>query len=150
MQFNPLGKRAWKLQKLREESDPDIARQNELINDKTIIFDGCGDQARAAVPIIEYKNRNLRFQFAAPFFEDEAATQYKYFLEGYDDLWSDWSLETQKDYTNIDAGFYTFRVQAKNVYENLSQEAVFQFKVLPPWYQTWWAYLIYIFFLYCQ
>lgn len=101
-------------------------------------------------PVIAYKNRNLRFSFAAPFFEDEPATQYRCFLEGYDEHWPEWVPgETKKEYTNLDPGMYVFRVQARNVYDHSGEEAVFPFKVLPPWYKTWWAFIIYalIFFL---
>jgi signal transduction histidine kinase/DNA-binding response OmpR family regulator len=91
-------------------------------------------------PVISFKNRNLGFHFAAPFFEGESRTQYRSLLEGYDEDWSDWTSETRKEYTNLDAGIKTFRVQAKNVYGDHSPEAVFQFKVLPPWYKTWWAF----------
>jgi signal transduction histidine kinase/DNA-binding response OmpR family regulator len=93
--------------------------------------------------IIPYKDRNLRFHFAAPFFEAETQTQYQCLLEGYNDDWTAWNKESWKDYTNLDSGSYTFRVQAKNVYDTIGSEAVFQFKVLPPWYKTWWAYLLY-------
>jgi signal transduction histidine kinase len=57
--------------------------------------------------------------------------------------WSTWNKETTKYYTNLDSGLYNFRVQAKNIYENLSKEAVFQFKILLPWYRTWRAFLLY-------
>ncbi|UCH92241.1 MAG: hypothetical protein JSV88_18350, partial [Candidatus Aminicenantes bacterium] len=98
------------------------------------------------LPVIAYKDRNFRFTFAAPSFEDESFTQYRCFLEGYDERWSEWSrAETKKDYTNLDSGMYTFRVQARNVYAHLSRETVFQFKVLPPWTKTWWAFIIYVF-----
>jgi signal transduction histidine kinase/DNA-binding response OmpR family regulator len=94
--------------------------------------------------VIPYKNRNLGFEFTAPFFEAESDTQYQCFLEGYDNDWSKWTRETKKDYTNLDSGLYTFRVRSKNVYENLGEEDVFQFRILPPWYKTWWAFLIYV------
>jgi len=92
-------------------------------------------------PVLRFEDRNIRFTFAAPFFQEEAKTGYSYFLEGYDKGWSNWSSETQKDYTNLDGGSYRFRVKAKNIYGDLSREALFQFRVLPPWYRTWWAYL---------
>ncbi|MGD2086176.1 MAG: response regulator [Candidatus Aminicenantes bacterium] len=104
-----------------------------------------GDYWKDNFLVFPYKDRNLRFQFAAPFFEAETQTQYQCYLEGYDDDRTAWSRETWKDYTNLDSGSYTFRVQAKNVYETTGSEAVFQFKVLPPWYKTWWAYLLYTF-----
>ncbi len=128
---------------------PTLIRRVQLINDKTLVFDGnrlnVRKDAKPFFPTLEYIDRNLRIEFVAPFFEDESSILYQYFLEGYDDRWSGWTLETKKDYTNLDDGVYTFRVRAKNIYENLSREATFQFKVLPPWYQTWWAYLIYAF-----
>ncbi len=99
----------------------------------------------AGLPVIPYKDRNLLFQFAALFFECEAETRYRYLLEGYDKNWSEWSFKTHTDYTNLDSGTYTFRVQAKNIYGNLSREDRFKFKVLPPWYKTWWAYVGYAF-----
>jgi signal transduction histidine kinase/CheY-like chemotaxis protein/AraC-like DNA-binding protein len=36
-------------------------------------------------------------------------------------------------------------VLAKNGYGHLSREAHFQFRLLPPWYQTWWAMAVYVF-----
>ncbi len=114
------------------------------INGK-LVFDGYkpGNDRNALFPVIPFKDRNLRFHFAAPFFEAETQTQYQCNLEGYDDDWTAWSRETWKDYTNLDSGSYTFRVRAKNVYGNTGTEAVFQFKVLPPWYTTWWAFVLY-------
>ncbi|MCP4157252.1 MAG: hypothetical protein GY757_56600, partial [bacterium] len=35
-------------------------------------------------PELEYKERNLHFQFAATSFEDETRTEYRFKLEGYD------------------------------------------------------------------
>jgi signal transduction histidine kinase/DNA-binding response OmpR family regulator len=97
-------------------------------------------------PPLPYEERNLRFEFAAPFFLGESVTQYQYLLEGYDEKWSEWTNETKRDYTNLDSGTYAFQVRAKNVYGELNREAVFKFKILPPWYKTWWAFLLYAFF----
>jgi len=114
---------------------------------ETLIFDGFKNKTakldKGLFPIFEYEDRNLYFEFAAPFFEAETETQYRCLLEGYDNNWSTWSKDTKRNYTNLDSGLYTFRVRAKNVYGTLSQEAIFQFKVLPPWYLTWWAFLSY-------
>ncbi|MCP5105836.1 MAG: hypothetical protein GY950_20780, partial [bacterium] len=131
------------------DSDFKIIVRKVLVNGK-LIFDGLKNKTTGnpanqdTYPILEYKDRNLRFQFAAPFFEAEDRTLYRCRLDGYDDDWSDWTAETQKDYTNIDNGIKKFRVQAKNVYENLSNEDVFQFKIMLPWYRTWWAIISYL------
>jgi signal transduction histidine kinase/DNA-binding response OmpR family regulator len=115
-----------------------------LVNGKPV-FNGykINDGSKGFFPIIAYKDRNLRFEFASPFFQGESELQYQCFLEGYDNHWSMWTIETKKDYTNLDSGLYTFRVRSKNVYENLGGEDVFQFRILLPWYKTWWAFLIY-------
>ncbi|MCX6578732.1 MAG: hybrid sensor histidine kinase/response regulator transcription factor [Candidatus Aminicenantes bacterium] len=103
-----------------------------------------GGGANPFTRVIRYKDRkNFHFQFAAPFFEAETATQYRTFLEGHDDDWSAWGPESKKDFTTLEPGSYTFRVQAKNVYEQPGREAVFHFKVLHPWYLGWWMFLFY-------
>jgi len=117
-----------------------------MANDR-LVFNGYQDKTpispRAAVPRIQYKNRNPSFEFAAPFFEAVNETRYRCFLEGYDKVWSDWAKDRKRNYTNLDSGKYTFRVQAQNVYETPGQETTFPFRVRPPWYRTWWAYIIY-------
>ena len=105
------------------------------------IFEGYRDPD--IFPIIAYKDRNLRFEYAAPSFEAETETRYRCFLQGYDDGWTEWNPLDHKDYTNLDAGHYTFRVRARNVYGADSTEALFRFRVLPPWTKTWWAFLLY-------
>ena len=109
------------------------------------VFSGyrSGNGKQEHFPVILYRDRNLRFEYAAPFFENEAGTLYSSRLEGYEGHWSPWTRETKKDYTNLDAGAYTFHIRAKNIYEQVSTQDTFRFNVLPPWYRTWWAFLIY-------
>ncbi len=97
-----------------------------------------------SIPEFPHKQRNIRFQFAALFFEAEDANQYASFLEGYDNDWSEWTNESHKDYTNLDAGIYTFRVNGRNIFGHTGTEASIRFRILPPWYQTWWAIALFI------
>lgn len=126
---------------------PNFIRRVELINDNATLFGGYRPDpvsgSRTPIPILPYEDRNLRFSFAAPFYQEESATRYSYFLKGYDRYWSQWSSETRKDYTNLDAGRYTFYIKAKNVYNQVSPEAGFSFKVLSPWFRTPLAYIFY-------
>ncbi len=124
-----------------------VIRKVQLINKKTSFFEGhqsnLTNKSKSSFLTLKYKHRNLHIEFAAPFFEDESRTTYQCFLEGHDTDWSSWISETHVDYPDLDPGFYTFRVRARNIYEHLSSEDVFQFKILPPWYRTWWAFLCY-------
>lgn len=90
-----------------------------------------------------YTHNALTFQFGAAFYENESANQFQHFLEGFTDDWSAWSTENKINFTNLDEGDYRFRVRAQNVYGHLGEEAVFAFTIFPPWYRTWWAYLLY-------
>ncbi len=95
-------------------------------------------------PLLSYSHNTLHFEYAAPFFEQENKTQYQTFLEGFDKNWSAWHRNTQKEYTNLPEGDYRFHVRAKNIYQHESQEGVYAFKILPPWYRSAWAYLLYL------
>jgi DNA-binding CsgD family transcriptional regulator len=65
-------------------------------------------------------------------------------LKGFDDSWSPFSRKTEKEYTNLPAGTYTFKVKARNNLGNESSLATYSVEVLPPWYQTTWAYTVYV------
>lgn len=93
---------------------------------------------------ISYENNTLRFEYAAPFFDQESKTQYQTWLEGFENNWSDLGNNYYKEYTNLSPGKYTFHVRALNIYNKLSDEASYPFEILPPWYRTWWAYLLYV------
>ncbi|MGZ3852787.1 MAG: GAF domain-containing protein [Flavisolibacter sp.] len=92
---------------------------------------------------LSHKSNTIRFDYAAPFFEREDKTQYQTWLEGFDDGWSAMDNNYYKEYTNLPDGKYKFHVRAMNIYNKQSQEAVYEFSILPPWYRTWWAYLLY-------
>lgn len=96
------------------------------------------------IAAVEMKDNSYRFEFAAPQYEEEKKTKYQTYLEGFDADWVDWNDNTFKEYTNLPPGPYTFRVRAMAVTGRISEEAAYSFVVLPPWYATWWAYLLYV------
>ncbi|QOC21972.1 diguanylate cyclase [Wenzhouxiangella sp. AB-CW3] len=93
---------------------------------------------------LAYADNTLRFEYAAPSYERFDATEYRVKLEGLDRDWSAWSSETFRDYTHIREGRYRFRVQSRNVYGVPGEEAAMEFRILPPWYRSLWAYLAYV------
>ncbi len=102
--------------------------------------EGCEPSQGLAFP---YAHNTMRFEYAAPSYDAPTRNRYQILLEGFDQGWSGWTEETRKDYTNLPGGDYRFRVRAKNVYEHLSSEGVYEFIILPPWYRTYWAYAFY-------
>jgi len=112
------------------------------VNNDSLIYGGFGEPVNPIV--LPYEDNELRFTYAAASYIDETRNTYSVKLEGFDESWSDWSLETQKDYTNIPEGDYVFKVRSKNVFEVDGREDQILFSVLPPWYRTWWAYFLYL------
>ncbi|MBI4946699.1 MAG: SpoIIE family protein phosphatase [Bacteroidetes bacterium] len=96
--------------------------------------------------VISYSNNSVLFEFSTLDFINEEAEQYQYYLEGFDNGKNSWKHETKAVYTNLPEGTYTFHVKGKNVFNEESKEAVYTFTILPPWYRTWWAYVLYVLF----
>ncbi|MFN3997521.1 ATP-binding protein [Algoriphagus sp.] len=93
---------------------------------------------------MEFKNNSIRFSYAAPFYIQEKLTKYQTYLEGFDKDWGKWEDNSFREFTNLPHGKYTFKVRAKNIYNSISDEISYEFIILPPWYATWWAYLLYV------
>ncbi len=115
-------------------------------NGDSLIFAGAdgGNPKVPEVPAVKFAQNSFRFEYAAPSFDKFEKNVFQVFLEGFDKKWSDWTTETKKDYTNVPEGKYVFRVKAKNIYQEISEEGTYTVQVLPPWYRTWWAYLGYL------
>ncbi len=122
-----------------------LLRRVITVNSDSVLFGGAGinEQALTMASPLSYLNNSLRFEFSAPSYDHESVNRFQYYLENFDKGWSAWTKETRKDYTNISEGRYRFHVRAKNAYDHVSSEAIYSFKILPPWYRSWWAYLIY-------
>lgn len=65
----------------------------------------------------------------------------EYFLEGFSKNWTGLYGQHTITYTNLNPGKYTLIVRAKN--NQLIPESHLDIKILPPFYRTVWAYLLY-------
>ena len=92
---------------------------------------------------LSYNYNDIYFAFSSTSFQDKLETEYSFLLEGYNENWSNWNAKTEANFTNLSEGDYFFKVKSRNVYGTESIETVFKFKILPPWYRTIWAYLLY-------
>lgn len=101
------------------------------------------DQPPGAVYSIASKWNSLHFEYTAPLYAAQSSILYSYYLKGFDKDWSGWSKWPAKEYTNLSAGTYTFQVKCKSNLGNESAVSEYSFIILPPWYQTGWAYLLY-------
>jgi serine phosphatase RsbU (regulator of sigma subunit)/ligand-binding sensor domain-containing protein len=105
------------------------------------VFGGYGEPAQDFIYDYDSK-KQIKFNFASNSFREETKILYSYKLEGYDEEWSEWSRKTEKEYTLFE-GNYTFKVKAKSIYGVASSEDEIQIQILPPWYRTNWAYILF-------
>ncbi|MCQ2252275.1 MAG: SpoIIE family protein phosphatase [Bacteroidales bacterium] len=129
----------------RIEKDFEVAykaliRKVENIYGDSLIYGGYSKPEKIVLP---YEQRNLRITFSATSYEHPESIRYKTWLENNDE-WSDFRAENFKEYPNLRPGKYTMHVVAINCYNVYSDEDTITFEILPPWYLTIWAIIIYV------
>ncbi|MES3630937.1 MAG: response regulator, partial [Longimonas sp.] len=92
---------------------------------------------------VAHDHNSIRIRYAAPSYTLPASTEYRVRLRGLSDAWSAWTTSAQRDFTNLSPGSYTFEMQARTVRGQRAETALMTFTVAPPWYLTWWAYVLY-------
>ena len=119
-------------------------------NKDSLLFDGyfaeVGEnqvQPANVISDVSSKLNSLHFEYSSPMFSAQSSVRYSYLLKGFDKEWSAWSKKTEKDYTNLPAGSYTFQVKSGNTRGIESAVCSYSFNILPPWYQTTLAIFIY-------
>ena len=113
------------------------------INQDSLIFAGTEENSLKKNRTFPFEYNDITFQFSTVNYDKSEANLYQYYLEGNDDVWSQWTTETVKEYTNVSNGNYKFHVRSKNIYGIIGKEDSFDFIVLSPWYFSGWAYVLY-------
>jgi len=92
---------------------------------------------------IQPNQNDLEIQFTALSWNRPSQIKFKYQLVGLDKDWVDAGTRRTAYYSHITPGEYTFRVIADNgegIWNYTGQQLTIV--VLPPFYQTWWFYLL--------
>lgn len=90
----------------------------------------------------------LSLEFSAMTFADPPRLMYAYRMDGLDDDWNEVDASRRlASYTNLSPGKYTFRLRARDAYGAWGPELAIPFRLLPPWWRTWPAYVAYAFVL---
>ncbi len=113
------------------ELDDGEGLEQALVKTKEVTFD--------------HNQNSLTFYFSDFSYSRKEGSSFSYYLEGYDDTWSGVSHLNFAQYRNLPAGKYKLHVRSCNANGVwMPDEAVLTVVVRPPFYATWWAYLIYI------
>jgi len=92
---------------------------------------------------LPHNRNNLTFYFAAIDWPSAQKLQYSYIMEGLDKKWSAPTAEANAVYRNMPYGWYTFKVRAIGAAQKWSEPVEYTFRILPPFWLTWWSYMIY-------
>ncbi|TBH70108.1 hybrid sensor histidine kinase/response regulator transcription factor [Aquirufa antheringensis] len=110
------------------------------------------DNSPLRVDILSTKHLVLRpnqsvfsLDFVALEYQRPKNNRYAYYLEGFENEWNVVGTQRTVTYTNLSPGDYIFKVKASNS-DGIWAEKPYELKitVLPPWYRTWWAYVLYV------
>ena len=86
----------------------------------------------------------LSFDFTALQYSNSENLNYAYYLKGWDKDWGNATNVRTVNYSHLREGAYQFYVRVMNADGVWNGEVqLLSVTVLPPWYRTWWAYLLY-------
>jgi ligand-binding sensor domain-containing protein len=88
--------------------------------------------------VFPYNQNHLGFEFFATDFSNQERVMYAWQLAGQETGWSPFSNRTEVSYANLPPGDYHFRLRARNEDGITSQPMEVYFKILPPYWATWW------------
>ncbi|WP_295668166.1 hybrid sensor histidine kinase/response regulator transcription factor [uncultured Mucilaginibacter sp.] len=94
---------------------------------------------------LKYNDNVFSIEFAALNYFNPGKVKYQYMMEGFDKGWINADNRIRKaTYTNLDATDYVFKVRATSDdnWNNSSVQSV-NISILPPFWKTTWAYILY-------
>ncbi|MDJ0646928.1 MAG: two-component regulator propeller domain-containing protein [Flavobacteriaceae bacterium] len=96
---------------------------------------------------LPYDENMVTLSFSGINFKNPKSVNYAYLLEGLHNEWI-FTKERYATFTNLDPGEYIFKVKATNA-DGIWNETpeVLAFQISPPFWATWWAYVIYALFV---
>jgi hypothetical protein len=108
------------------------------IGDSTVFIKG----AKQKLSLTEKKSNSIDFYFSVPSFLQENL-QFSFYLEGFDEGWSEWTKNTRKEYTNLAGGNYKFHLKARYIHNPDLLIEPFEFLIIVPtkWYESYITYV---------
>ena len=89
--------------------------------------------------ILNYRNNNIEIEL-----QPSDSIKYQFFLEGFDKEWSSWKNISFKEYTNLPAGRYIFKIRYINSGNSGGESSLLSLRVLPLWCFSRLAIIFYL------
>jgi len=91
---------------------------------------------------LPYSQNTFTIDFNAVDFHSSGAIKYLYQLDGFEKNWHDVGNEHKATYFGIPPGSYTLHIRAINSEGSMAEKSML-IVITPPWWRTWWAYIMY-------
>ncbi len=91
---------------------------------------------------LESNFKNITFRFSTT--EKYVKPLYRNKLKGLDDeSFTSWQNKPEVAYNRLPAGEYVFIAQSKNIYDKVTNTLTYSFTIMPPWFASRQAFMIY-------
>lgn len=95
--------------------------------------------------VLEHNQNSFNLECTMLNFHAAELNQYAYYLEGFEKDWNLGSRNNMATYRNVPPGRYMFKVKGCNSFGVWSsEETTLEVIILPPWWKSWIAVLLYI------
>ena len=122
----------------------DLEVMNKKIGSQKQTGSSSGSLASLNNLTLSYEDAVVNIDYAALEYSAPNKIQYAYYLEGWDKAWTYTSIRSAY-YSRLTEGNYTFHIKSTNTEGQWNpKEKLISITVLPPWFRTIWAYLIYL------
>lgn len=113
------------------------------VNKQLVVTEGYDsfDQEDNKGLAFDYTSNAFLFDFASSACSENI--KYRYYLSPSQKDWSTWDSKSSKEINNLAPGKYQLMLEAMDSYGNVSQPYTFSFEILPPWYRSKYAFLMY-------
>jgi ligand-binding sensor domain-containing protein/signal transduction histidine kinase len=93
---------------------------------------------------LNYHENTFAVGFVCLNYSNSSKNQYAYRMEGLNDNWVQLGNSRELTFSDLSPGKYTFHVKASNSDQLWNEKgASLTIYIMPPWWQTWWAYVLY-------
>ena len=117
---------------------------NTPVNADNDFFPGAGSFYNIDHIRLPYNKAIISLDYVALEYSLPGKIQYAYFLKGADKAWNYVDKQRSINYSQLNEGHYTLKIKSTNASGIWNtKEMLIDIVVLPPWYRTWWAYLLY-------
>lgn len=122
---------------LKNEQSINLTKVELISSLDSTLFSGSYVRVRGSEPITLQRNENaFRFSYSTSDYGPFNQISYATKLEGLDEDWSDWTTKTEREFSNLSAGTYTFSVKSRNNHFITSEPVSFSFEIKPAWYAS--------------